>query len=149
LERCATVEEAIDLLKEIPHRTAFNYVVIDSSDASYVVEASPRKVIARKGHVSTNHFHVLLDENRYRTDESMRRERILLHEYEEKADLLTAYQLLNNIEYNVFSETYDAAAGTIHTAAYLPKEKRAFFTIGKNRMPVIFNLKRHLEGKKN
>src|SRR5699024_1127381 len=87
LENSATIEEAIDLLKAIPHRTAFNYVVSDLSGDSYVVEASPRKVIARKASVSTNHFHVLLEENRYRTDESIRRERILLNKSEEDLDV--------------------------------------------------------------
>lgn len=149
LENSATIEEAIDLLKEIPHRTAFNYVLSDLSGESYVVEASPRKVTARKANVSTNHFHILLDENRYRTDESMRRESILLNKSEKQLDMFTAYQVLNNEEHEVFSEKYDAAAGTIHTSVYLPKEKRILFTIGKNRMPVIFNFGRHLAGEAN
>lgn len=149
LENSATIEEAIDLLKAIPHRTAFNYVVSDLSGDSYVVEASPRKVIARKASVSTNHFHVLLEENRYRTDESIRRERILLNKSEEDLDVLSAYELLNNDKFDVYSEKYDAAAGTIHTAVYLPKEQRVLFTLGKNRMPVIFNFGRHLAGETN
>ncbi len=149
LENSATIEEAIELLKEVPHRTAFNYVLTDASGASYVVEASPRSVIARKSHASTNHFHVLLEENRYRTDESVRREKILLNESLHDLDAFSAYQLLNNSKYDVYSETYDAAAGTIHTAVYLPKERRVLFTIGKNRMPVIFNFGRHLAGEAN
>src|SRR5699024_4386719 len=104
LENSATIEEAIDSLKAIPHRTAFNYVVSDLSGDSYVVEASPRKVIARKASVSTNHFHVLLEENRYRTDESIRRERILLNKSEEDLDVLSAYELLNNDKFDVYSE---------------------------------------------
>src|SRR5699024_9269491 len=95
-ENTTTIEEEIDLLKAITYRTAFNYVVSDHSGDSYVVEASPRKVIARKASVSTNHFHVLLEENRYRTDESIRRERILLNKSEEGLDVLSAYELLNN-----------------------------------------------------
>ena len=67
LETCANVEEAITLLKEIPHRTSFSYVLIDPSGETFVVEASPRKVIARKSNISTNHFEVLTEENRYRT----------------------------------------------------------------------------------
>ena len=41
LETCANVEEAIALLKEIPHRTSFSYVLIDPSGETFVVEASP------------------------------------------------------------------------------------------------------------
>src|SRR5690625_8001700 len=74
LETCATNQESITLLKEIPHRTSFSYVLTDKSGETYVVEATPRKVIARKSNVSTNHFEVLTEENRYRTAESMERQ---------------------------------------------------------------------------
>src|SRR5690625_7522465 len=75
LKTFAKNEEAITLLKEIPHRTSFSYVLTDKSGETYVVEATPRKVIARKSNVSTNHFEVLTEENRYRTAESMERQR--------------------------------------------------------------------------
>src|SRR5699024_1849349 len=77
------------------------------------------------------------------------REQILFYKSEENLDVFSAYELLNNDKYNVYSEKYDAAAGTIHTAVYLPKEQRVLFTIGKNRMPVIFNVGRHLAGETN
>lgn len=146
LERCANVSEAINFLKSIPHRTAFNYVLTDLSGETYVVEASPRRVIAKKSQVSTNHFDVLLEENRYRTDDSMRRYNILAKKKNDDLDMFAAYQLLNNEEYEVFSKKYDASAGTIHTAAYLPKERKALFTIGGNRMPVVFDFNHFITG---
>lgn len=73
LETCANVEEAIDLLKEIPHRTSFSYVLLDPSGEAFVVEATPRSVIARKSNISTNHFEILKEENRYQMDESIQR----------------------------------------------------------------------------
>lgn len=144
LETCANIEEAIALLRVIPHRTAFNYVLTDPSGETYVVEASPRKVIARQANVSTNHFDVLLEENRYRTDDSMRRYNILNDKQHEDLDMFAAYQLLNNEEHDIFSKKYDASAGTIHTSAYLPEERRALYTIGGNRMPVVFDLNQFL-----
>lgn len=148
LETCATVSEAIDLLKEIPHRTSFNYVVTDPTGETYVVEASPREVVARKSQASTNHFEILTEENRYHMKDSLRRMDILNKQEKLNTDPYAAYQLLNNEEHDIFSDEYAASAGTIHTAAYLPKEKKAFFALGGNRKPIIFDLDRYLKGDK-
>ena len=148
LETCANVEEAITLLKEIPHRTSFNYVLIDPSGETFVVEASPREVIARKTNISTNHFEVLTKENRYRTGDSLRRQKVLETQIGEDPDVYKAYQRLNDQEKEIFSNKYDASAGTIHTSAYLPREKKALFAIGGNRLPVIFDFNRFLEGER-
>src|SRR5699024_6342921 len=59
LETCANVNEAIELLKSIPHRHSFSYILLDPDGKSYVVEASPRTVEARLSSVCTNHFHLL------------------------------------------------------------------------------------------
>ena len=61
------IDETIQLLKEIPHRTSFNYALMDGSGRAVVVEASPRNVSVRDGNVSTNHFEILTEENRYKT----------------------------------------------------------------------------------
>lgn|SRR5699024_2322835 len=148
LETCATIEEAVTLLKELPHRTTFSYVLTDLSGVTYVVEASPRKVIARKSNVSTNHFEVLTEENRYRTTESVRRQTEIEKQNRKRLDVSHAYQLLNDREKDVFSNKYDASAGTIHTSAYLPKEGKAFYAIGGNQMPVIFDFYSYLAGKR-
>lgn len=148
LETCANVEEAITLLKETPHRTSFSYVLIDPSGETFVVEASPRKVIARKSNISTNHFEVLTEENRYRTDDSLRRQKVLEGQKSSVLDAYRAYQLLNDKEKEIFSSKYDASAGTIHTSAYIPREGKALFAIGGNRLPVIFDFNRYLEGER-
>ena len=148
LETCANVEEAITLLKEIPHRTSFNYVLVDPSGETFVVEASPREVIARKSNISTNHFEVLTKENRYRTGDSLRRQKVLETQIGEDPDVYKAYRRLNDQEKEIFSNKYDASAGTIHTSVYLPREKKALFAIGGNRLPVIFDFNRFLEGER-
>ncbi|CAM3971004.1 C45 family autoproteolytic acyltransferase/hydolase [Lederbergia lenta] len=148
LETCANVDEAISLLKEIPHRTSFSYVLLDPNGETFVVEASPRKVEARKSNISTNHFEVLTEENRYRMDDSLRREKELEGKQSDDLDAYEAYQILNDKEKDIFSNKYDASAGTIHTSAYIPRERKALFAIGGNRMPVIFDFNRYLEGEK-
>lgn len=148
LETCANVEEAIVLLKAIPHRISFSYVLIDPSGASYVVEATPRRVAARRSTISTNHFEVLVEENRYRMEDSIRRQEKLAVSEKHIKNTYAAYQLLNDEEHDVFAHKYDASAGTIHTAAYLPHKKKALFAIGRNRMPVVFDLNRFMEGER-
>lgn len=148
LETCGNVEEGIALLKELPHRTTFSYVLTDPRGETYVVEASPRKVVARKSSISTNHFEVLTEENRKRTGESIRRHKEIESQKEHGMNIYHAYQILNDEERKVFSKKYDASAGTIHTAAYLPKERKALFAIGGNRMPVMFDVKQFVTGKK-
>jgi len=146
LENCSTVEEAINLLKEIPHRHSFSYVLLDPSGKSFVVEASPREVVARQSNVCTNHFHVLDEENRYRQDETRQREETIKEQQKHATNPMQAFRVMNNPQYDVFSKKYDAAAGTIHTAAYFPKEMKAWFAIGHNQLPVIFDFQKWLQG---
>ncbi|TQS75787.1 linear amide C-N hydrolase [Ornithinibacillus gellani] len=148
LETCANVQEAIVMLKKIPHRTSFSYVLLDQLGESYVVEASPRKVVARKATVSTNHFELLTEENRYRMDDSLRRWNTLKTNQRPNLDVIKAYRLLNDQEKEIFSHQYDASAGTIHTSAYLPVEKKALFAIGNNQLPVIIDFNHLLHGGK-
>ncbi|MEK3886462.1 C45 family peptidase [Bacillus sp. FSL K6-3431] len=148
LETCANVGEAISLLKEIPHRTSFSYVLLDPSGETFVVEASPRKVVARKSNISTNHFEVLTEENRYRMNDSLRRKKELEGKQSDDLDVYEAYRILNDKEKDIFSSKYATSAGTIHTSAYIPRERKVLFAIGGNRMPVIFDFNRYLEDEK-
>src|SRR5699024_10456660 len=96
LEKCASVEEAIALLKEIPHRHSFSYILLDPSGISYIVEASPRDVAVRQSQICTNHFHVLQEENRYRQEESRRREKTIETKQETGSGVYHAFQMMND-----------------------------------------------------
>jgi len=61
LDKCATVEESVKFLTEIPHYSAMNYLLADANGDMTVVETSPQRTIIRtpgtEGFVvSTNHF---------------------------------------------------------------------------------------------
>lgn len=148
LEHCATVEEAIDLLKELPHRRSFSYVLLDRNGRSVVAETSPRAVIVREAAVSTNHFEILSEENRYQLDDSKRRESALLAHSAVSNDAYEAFRLLNDSEQGVFSTKYSTASGTLHTASYLPHSLEVGFAIGPDRMPLMFNFQEWLNGKR-
>lgn len=147
LETCADVDEAIRLLKKLPHRHSFSYILLDPSGISYVVEATPRQVVARRSRVCTNHFHLLQDENRYRQDESRQREQNILTYQTGQNNAYEAFRVMNDPKYNIFSFKYDAAAGTLHTAVYLPKTLQAWIAIGAKKKPAIFNFNNWLQGK--
>lgn len=148
LETCATIEEAIDLLKDIPHRNSFSYVLLDQSGMSRVVEASPRKVTVRDANVCTNHFETLTDENRFHTKDSMRRidliskkEPLILNSYD-------AFKMMNNIEENIFGTNYQSSSGTLHTSIYYPQALKAGISLGANRPPFMFDFGKWLKGER-
>lgn len=79
LDTCKSTEEAIWLLKEIPHRHAFNYSLYDSSGHAAIAEASSKGVQVKRGQklACTNHFELgdKRSENRNRLEETMQRKK--------------------------------------------------------------------------
>ncbi|MCG1010714.1 acyl-CoA--6-aminopenicillanic acid acyltransferase [Salinicoccus sp. ID82-1] len=146
LETCANVDEAVSLLEDIPHRHSFSYIILDPEGVSYVVEASPRRVAVRQSNVCTNHFHLLDEENRYRQEETRERERTIQAEQQHATNPYQAFKVMNNPDHGIFSHKYDASAGTIHTSVYFPKELKAWFVIGPDKQPVIFDFSKWLRG---
>lgn len=146
LETCANVGEAITLLKEIPHRHSFSYVVLDESGETFVVEATPRGVEVRRSNVCTNHFEVMKHENRYHLDDSYKRMDAIEEQKDKITDAYQAFRMLNDTDKGVFSKQYKSWAGTIHTSGYLPKQKKAWFALGGDREPLIFDFHKWLQG---
>ncbi|RWZ58092.1 linear amide C-N hydrolase [Halobacillus fulvus] len=146
LESCANVEEAVDMLKEIPHRHSFSYTVFDPTDRTYVVEASPRGVEVRESNVCTNHFEILTKENRNHLVDSMKRMDAINGQRDSVKSAYDAFRLMNDTDKGVFSDLYSNWAGTIHTSGYLPKEKKAWFALGGDQEPVEFDFTTWLDG---
>jgi hypothetical protein len=60
LERCKTVDEAIEFLRDTPRQTANNLMLMDASGERAVVELTPESVVVRRAReacalISTNH----------------------------------------------------------------------------------------------
>ncbi|USK60464.1 C45 family autoproteolytic acyltransferase/hydolase [Peribacillus asahii] len=146
IESCANVLEAVSMLKEIPHRHSFTYVVYDQSGETYVVETSPRGVEVRKSNVCTNHFEIMKHENRNHLVDSKRRLGVMQKQYENLSEAYDAFQLLNDTNQGVFSDLYGSWAGTIHTSAYLPREMKAWIALGGNQEPTVFDFAKWLNG---
>ena len=148
LEICANVEEAISLLKEIPHRRSFSYVLLDQTGKSIVVEASPREIIVHQSNICTNHFEILTHENRYQMEDSLQRYEAIERQESNIMDPYQSYRMMNDTDKGVFSKKYEAWAGTLHTAAYFPKNMKAWFALGGDRQPFIFDFNQWLKGEK-
>lgn len=146
LETCATVEEGIELLESIPHRTSFSYVLFDRRGQSVVVEASPRTVVVRPANMCTNHFELLSEENRYKSDESIERLNQIRNQWQINLPIETAYQTFNQRSSKIFSDRYDAWSGTLHTSLYQPKKLIALYGIGADQMPIQIDLAAFLRG---
>lgn len=144
LESCGDVSEAVEMLKEIPHRHSFSYVVYDKSGETFIVETSPRGVEVRQSNACTNHFEVMTHENRNHLVDSIRRLSII--QDKQTTDAHEAFRLMNDTDKGVFSDLYGSWAGTIHTSAYFPKEMKAWFALGGDREPVVFDFAQWLEG---
>lgn len=148
LERCASVDDAIELLHDIPHKHSFNYVLLDAAGNAKIVEASPRHIAVREHTACTNHFTILLEENRYRMEDSLAREQVISDAQQNELTVQEAFTLMNGIDRGVFATKYGAWDGTLHTAGYLPSERKAIFALGGDALPVLFDLDAWLEGER-
>lgn len=146
LESCADADEATMMLKEIPHRHSFTYVVYDREGKSYAVETSPRGVVIRETLACTNHFEMMVEENRRQLTDSKRRLSIIEENRSSLADANDAFRLMNDTDKGVFSDLYGSWAGTIHTTAYFPRDMKAWIALGGNQEPVEFDFHRWLSG---
>ncbi|MGD6846765.1 C45 family autoproteolytic acyltransferase/hydolase [Rossellomorea aquimaris] len=144
LESCGDVSEAVEMLKEIPHRHSFSYVVYDRSGETFIVETSPRGVEIRQSNACTNHFEVMTHENRNHLVDSKRRLSII--QDKQATDAHEVFRLMNDTDKGVFSDLYGSWAGTIHTSAYFPKEMKAWFALGGDQKPVVFDFSQWLGG---
>ncbi|AVL77830.1 MULTISPECIES: C45 family autoproteolytic acyltransferase/hydolase [Staphylococcus] len=146
LQYCKTVPEAIQLLKEIPHRSSFSYIVMDKNLDHAIIEVTPRSINVRYDQTCTNHFKLLTHENRNYTAESEARlERLIKHKpaHLNKAE---AFKLFNNPQYNIYSKLFRSWSGTIHTSMYEPQTLTAYIAIGENKHPTKINFANWLNG---
>ncbi|GAA0450808.1 C45 family peptidase [Alkalibacillus silvisoli] len=146
LDTCANVDHAVQLLKEIPHRNAFSYILLDPNGKTYVVETSPRGVHVRSSNVCTNHFEYLTKENRHHLEDSYKRKEAINLQRESNMSAKEAFRLMNDSGRGVFSHKYKSWAGTIHTSAYFPKQREAWFALGGDAEPVKFSFDSWLKG---
>lgn len=146
LETCASVEDAVELLKEIPHRSSFSYILLDRQGVTKIVEITPRDVVVREHHYCTNHFEVLTHENRRVLSDSKARMQAMTEQVDNTLSAAQAFKIMNDPEGGIFSKLYSSWSGTIHTSCYFPEDLTARFTLGGGNEIVDLDFKAWLDG---
>ncbi len=133
LDQCATTEEAVAKLRQIPHAMQYNYSVLDAKGVAAVAEAGPGAVAIRLGDwlACTNHFQSpLLQPLNRRVSQSVQR---LPHLEAWAAKDLGAermFSALNRSTSPVFFHEYLRWGGTLHTIVGEPAKRRVLIGIG-------------------
>lgn len=146
LELCKNVDEAIQLLKEIPHRSSFSYILMDQSLNHAIVEITPRDINVRYDTICTNHFELLTHENRNYTKESKERLARVINQTHTQLDKHQAFKLFNDPQYDIYSKLFNSWSGTIHTSMYEPQSLTAWMSLGENQIPSSIDFNAWLKG---
>ncbi|MFD1735033.1 C45 family autoproteolytic acyltransferase/hydrolase [Bacillus salitolerans] len=144
LEQCETTEEAINLIKRIPHGYCYNYSIMDRHGVKVIVEASPEEQVINFLHplTCTNHFEseALMEKNRVNIQGSVKRRDYIEKLQSEFVSPLSAYEQFNNETSPLFYKNYQEYFGTLHTVVYIPKDLEIIVGIGGNCKPMRFSL---------
>ncbi|MCD8908376.1 C45 family autoproteolytic acyltransferase/hydrolase [Staphylococcus arlettae] len=146
LQYCKDVEDAIKLLKTIPHRSSFSYIVMDKALNHAIIEVSPRSIDVRYDNTCTNHFQLLTHENRNYTKESKARLDRLNQSTQHQLNKFDAFELFNNPDFDIYSKLFNSWSGTIHTSMYEPQQLGAWISLGENSKPTYFDFQQWLNG---
>lgn len=150
LDQCANTQEAIALIKELPHGFSYNYSMTDQSGNSVVVEASPRQQRIREGQQlqCTNYFQneELKHENKPNIQISLERQEVLNQLIHQELNPTALFQAFNNEESPLFYQYYQEFFGTLHTVVYQPNTLQMIAGVGGNSEPITLSLKGWLNG---
>lgn len=136
LDTCKNTDEAIEVLRTLPHRHSFNYSLYDQTGKAAVVEASPRG-IGVYHHSSlgcTNHFQMnhMKKDNRHYLKDSLKRLNIIRSQTADTLTMRGALNLFNHGDSPIFKKAYDSWAGTIHTSVFECETLRCMIGFGES-----------------
>lgn len=150
LDQCATTEEAIALIKQVPHQYCFNFSIMDKSGMMAKVEATPEEQIVRymSPLVCTNHFESesLTNKNREYIDGSLHRKKYLQSLEKENVTAVAAYEIFNDERSPLFFKYYKEYFGTLHTVVYCPEDSCVIIGIGGDCKPYVLRFGDWLSG---
>lgn len=149
LDQCATISEAVELLRRLPHGLGFNYSLMDATGDAAVVEACPKGIAVRRGRqlACTNHFQSPELQGYNRADSGSHRRLPPLEAWagaNPGMDDLFAH--LNGSQSPVFDHNYAKSGGTLHTLACRPSTGDMLIGVGGDASPTRFNIKQWSNG---
>ncbi|MEC5424752.1 C45 family autoproteolytic acyltransferase/hydrolase [Virgibacillus sp. C22-A2] len=151
LDIFSTTDDAINMLKEIPHSACYNFSLGDKKGNIAEVEASPGKVIVRRGESllsCVNHFQtdMLKNKNRTSIEGSVHRNNYLLGFKDKNMTHSEMFDNFNDTTSPVFFTDYDNFFGTLHTFSYSYKDSRILTAIARSNQVLDINFQEWLEG---
>jgi predicted choloylglycine hydrolase len=151
LDACKSVEEAIDLLKELPHASCYNFSLGDSKGNYAAVEVSPEKVLVRKdpSFIScVNHFQNtdMKKKNRAHIEGSLKRNEYIRNLKSQNLSMEETFRKFSDKNSPLFFTDYDNLFGTLHTFAYSFKEKILITNIAQGNNNLIINFEEWVKG---
>lgn len=149
LESCATVEEAADMLRSIPHAACYNFSIGDAHGSMAIAEASPDQVLIRTGEEAmacVNHYETLTGRNRPSIEHSLRRKRYLESLDPERLTAAEAFDIFKNRQSPLFFTDYDQLFGTLHTFAYSYEDGVVLTSLAQGH-PLEFSFWEWVQGK--
>lgn len=151
LDSCSSTDEAIAMLKEIPHAACYNFSLGDKNGNMAVVEASPDKVLVRQEQSilsCVNHFQIdmLQNKNRSSIDQSIQRNENLLNIASANNTFLEIFHYFKNPLSPIFFTDYDDHFGTLHTFAYSYDEAKILTAIARSEQVLEVNFQDWVKG---
>ncbi|OCA88419.1 peptidase C45 [Bacillus sp. FJAT-27225] len=151
LDKCSSIDDAIYMLKEIPHSACYNFSLGDKEGNIAEVEATPEKVIVRYGQsfmTCVNHFQddLLKHKNRISIEGSIQRNHYLLGLKDKNYTHRQMFEEFKSIKSPVFFTDYRNLFGTLHTFSYSHKDSRILTTIAKSDQVLDINFQDWVDG---
>jgi predicted choloylglycine hydrolase len=150
LDQCATTEEAVTLLNQVPHQYCYNFSIMDKEGNNAIVESSPEAQVVHYHPelICTNHFESerLKNKNRAFIDISLRRKKYLETLEKENLTPISAYHIFNNERSPLFFKHYKEYFGTLHTVVYCPQDLSVILGIGGDCDPYVLSFNEWLSG---
>lgn len=127
------MEEAIALLKELPHAASYNYSLIDRNEDFAIFEASPYETNIYRERESlscVNMFQTSKMEtyNRKNVDSSLDRLEALSQSSKSIKHVSHVHKWFSDQTSPVFYTDYKHFFGTLHTVSYVPKASKIILT---------------------
>ncbi|MBE5099584.1 peptidase C45 [Bacillus aryabhattai] len=151
LDTCKSTEEAIDLLKEIPHAACYNFSLGDSYGNYAAVEVSPEKVLVRKdpSFIScVNHFQNadMKKKNRVHIEGSLKRNKYIGDLKDQNLSIEETFRKFSDKNSPLFFTDYDNLFGTLHTFAYSFEEKTLTTNVAQGNNDLTINFEEWVKG---
>lgn len=144
LDTCKNTEEAVNMIKQLPHSWSYNFSIGDAEGNAVVVEESPFDVKVRKSKemlFCTNHFQSqdMLKLNRENLEGTQERLNYLWNGHLEDVDVQEVFNTFRAHK-PLYSEEYLDFFGTLHTFAYSFNDNKVLTAVpGGDVLAIDFN----------